>query len=343
MSSKIFISVIDPSAKIYISKISPYLNAEIYSTSSEIGNNVVDLDNMSVVGFPSIKDFFFKILDLMKFLGSVKIDIGVFCDSPDFNILAGTFFRRLQKKSKSIYFIPPTVWAWRPERKNLIEKNFDLVIYILPFEKDIWKEKGVYVGHPICKIIKYEMKEWKSKYSRNKSANKENEKICAFLPGSRISELKNHREIIENIWKFLEGTKILVPTEYFWLFQNPYKVVPKEFSRWTMYISDFVITASGTASLESALLGKPSVVFYKLPKITYNIAKKLIKVQFVSLPNIILGKEIFPELLQDEADARKIYDKLKDIESRNFSEYSEKLLEVLDGFEFSEIARIIQS
>lgn len=336
---KIFISVIDPSAKLYISRIIPYLDGEIFSTSAKIGRVIANLDGMSVVGMPSVKNFFLKFIEIVNFLNSTKIDIGVFCDSPDFNIILGILFRRIQKSAKMIYFIPPSVWAWRPERQKIIEENFNSVICILPFEKDIWKKNGIYVGHPLCKIIKEELDLWKIREIKGES---EKERF-AFLPGSRYSEVKNHGDIIECLPKFIKGKEILVPTDFFWLFGNDYKVVPMKLSRWVIYVSNFVISASGTAVLESALLGRPTVVFYKLPKTVFEIAKRMVKVPFISLPNLILGKEVFPELLQEEANPQRIYQEIQKLRNRDFSNYAEELFCALDGFSFEKIAQIIQS
>lgn len=338
---KIFISVIDPSAKLYVSKIVPYLKGEIFSTSAKIGKTATSLDEMSVVGIPSIQKFFLKFIELIKFFNSIKIDIGVFCDSPDFNIILGILFKSIQKSAKSVYFIPPTVWAWRPERKKIVEENFNSVICILPFEKDIWGKNGVYVGHPICKIIKNELEIWNEGVSRREESKKT--KRCTFLPGSRYSELKNHLEMIEDLPKFIREEEIIVPTKFFWFFGNRYKVIPPELSRWAMHTSDFVISASGTATLESALLGKPTVVFYKLPKTTFELAKRLIKIQFISLPNIILGEKVFPELVQEEANPKKVIDEIQKIKNKDFTKYKERLFNILDGFGFDKIAQIIQS
>lgn len=330
---KIFVSVIDRSAKIYISKIVPYLNAQIFSTSAEIRQTISKLDEMSVVGMPNIAQFFVKMLEVIKFLNSQKIDIGIFCDSPDFNILLGIIFKRIQK-TKSVYFIPPTVWAWRPERKQLVENIFDKVLLIFPFEKNIWTKNGVYIGHPICRIIEQEKKQWESKkHNQNKK--------YAFLPGSRISEIKNHREIIDSLWKYFENAQIIVPTDIFWEFPSIYKIIPSKLSRWAMYISDTVITASGTSALESSLLGKPTVVFYKLPKITFEIAKRMVNINFISLPNIILGEKVFPELIQDDANPERIKEETEKIKTKDFSQISQILFEKLYGLDFPEIAKEI--
>lgn len=345
----VFISVIDPSARLYISKIVPYMDCDIFSTSRGIGKTVVNLDEISVVGMPSLREAFLKLIETMRFVSSCKIDIAVLCDSPDFNIILGLFLRRMKKNIRIKYFIPPAVWAWRPERKDIVERNFDTVIYVLPFEGTIWTKNGIYVGHPICKILREELTLWKRgemlgpSFGVADGRSSEKKRRLAFLPGSRISELKQHAELIDGLWRAFEEFDILVPTKYYWFFPRRYRVVPSTFSRWVMYCSDFTVSASGTATLEAALLGKPCVVFYKLPPLTLEIARRLVRVPFISLPNIILGKRILPELIQDEVDPARIRRELENLDITEFPEVSRKLYELLDGMELEEIAEIMLS
>lgn len=338
---KVFISVLDPSAKLYVSRMMPYINYDVFSTSRDLGTTVVSLDEMSTIGVPSLGRFFLKFISIVRFLASCKIDVAILCDSPDLNIILGVMLRGMRKDAKIVYFIPPTVWAWRPERKRVVEENFDLVLYLLPFEKEIWTKNGIYVGHPMCKIIRDEMREWREQMVLGKSKTTPTRRKLAFLPGSRVSEIKNHVDIVGNIWKLMKDTDIMIPTDYPWFFPRPYKTFPSKLSRWIMYCSDVVLTASGTASLESALLGKPSVIFYKLPRTAYEIARRMVKVKFISLPNLILAEGVFPELIQDRAEPGAICDEIRRVEGKDFSEISNRLFEVLEGLDFGEIVGVI--
>lgn len=347
----VFVSAVDKSARLYISKIIPFMTRkskdEIFTTSRELSHItgvrcIAGLDKLSVVGIPDIRYFFPELIKILKFFAveGMKIKRAIFVDSPDLNIPLGVMLKSIKgEKIKNFYFIPPTVWAWREERKKLVDKFFDKVLYILPFEREIWKD-GIYVGHPLCKIVKEEMEEGiiNSKGQREKK-KKRNLKI-AFLPGSRYSELVNHFGLIISLPKKINGD-FLTPTDFPEFFRcGKIKVFPSYLSRWVMSNSDVVIASSGSSNLESALLGKPLVVFYKLPKHVFEIAKKMVKVKFISMPNLILGRGVFPELIQDEATPERIYEEVEKLKDSDFSDVKRKLFDVLDRMEFHEIAEI---
>jgi lipid-A-disaccharide synthase len=125
-------------------KISPFLRGELFSTTPSIKNAkcVLDIGRFSVVGIPSTKNLIstvFYLLKSIKFVVENNINLLILCDAPDFNIPLGTRSKSLlHQKIKVIYFIPPTVWAWRENRKELVKSFSDRVLCILPFEKDIW-------------------------------------------------------------------------------------------------------------------------------------------------------------------------------------------------------------
>jgi lipid-A-disaccharide synthase len=350
---KIFISVLDSSAELYISRVSFFIDkkAVIYSTSPRIkrSEKVLDITDLSTVGLPDFRKVFLRVIFLLRFIVEVKPDKFVFCDSPDLHIPIGMIMKSLfGQRVKSIYFIPPAVWAWRKHRKDIVEKFFDRVIFIFPFEKDIWTKNGVYVGHPLCKIIKEENSYFDYETQFRSSDLSSHKGVICFLPGSRYSEVKNHIHILRSLGREMRDYVFLVPTRFSELIEMcrgefSLKVVPQELSRFAMRICDFVISASGTATLESALLGKPTVVFYKLPHHSFELAKRMIEkdLRFISLPNIILGEEVFPELIQDDATAEKIIKALNFVKEKNFGSVSKKLFDKLDFLDFPDIAKII--
>jgi lipid-A-disaccharide synthase len=343
-------------------KISPFLMGEIFSTTPNIKNAkcILDISRFSVVGIPSTKNLIstvFYLLKSIKFVVENNINLLILCDAPDFNIPLGAISKALlHQKIKVIYFIPPTIWAWRENRKELVKSFSDRVLCILPFEKDVWGEKSIFVGHPLCKIIKEEGFTERSKIKKKKNQKSE---FVAILPGSRASEIKNHIDIFLSLLDMFKDEKIIVPTKFpdiLWKeiekaseketrekIKEIVKIVPSENSRWAMSNSKVVILASGTASLESALLGKPAVIFYKLSKFSFEIAKRIVKVKFISLPNIIMGRMVYPELIQYDAQPEKIYTEAKRISDEDFSWLSEELFSKLDGLDFVEIAEIMQN
>lgn len=351
---KIFISVLDSSAELYVSRVSSFIdkNTVIYSTSHKIrrSEKVLDITDLSTVGLPDFRKVFLRIIFLLRFIGEVKPDKFVFCDSPDLHIPIGIIVKSLLgEKVKSIYFIPPAVWAWRKHRKEIVEKFFDRVIFIFPFEKDIWTKNGVYVGHPLCKIIKEENSYSDYGIQVCSSDLFSHKGVICFLPGSRYSEVKNHLNLLISLGREMRDYVFLVPTRFSELIETcrddfSLKVVPQELSRFAMRICDFVISASGTATLESALIGKPTVVFYKLPYHSFELAKRMIEkdLKFISLPNIILGREIFPELIQENATPKKIVSAMNSLKDKDFSSVSIELFRKLELLDFQDIAKVIE-
>ncbi|MFZ8803033.1 MAG: lipid-A-disaccharide synthase [Candidatus Calescibacterium sp.] len=339
---KFFISCADFSAELYITRVSPFLGGEIFSTSPKIKNSkcIIDLTKMSIIGIPSFKNLtkiFLYFINIVRFIIEQKIDLLILCDAPDFNIPLGSIIKAIaQNKIKIVYFIPPTVWAWRESRKTLVEGFSDKVLYIFPFEKSIWRKNGIFIGHPLCKIIRDEEKI----FQRNKP------EFITILPGSRISEIKRHQDIVIELSDifYKEGEKVIIPTNFPELFSKKSNLIliPSEDSRWAMRNSKFIITSSGTASLESALLGKPAVVFYKIDSFSFEIAKRIVNIRFISLPNIILNNTIYPELIQNDATPERIYSEVKRIKDRKFDMIRQKLFSELEGLEFKEIAEIIR-
>jgi Lipid A disaccharide synthetase len=200
------------------------------------------------------------------------------------------------KHNHIIYFISPQVWAWKPQRIKEIVKYVRHLIVILPFELDIYKPyenehfNVHYFGHPLLDIIK------------PSSIKKEN--IIAMLPGSRNSEFKRHIGLLEELSYYIYKTfhmKSLIPiasTVDYPIYKKDYIETTKESSLDVMRRAKFGIIASGTASLEASLLGLPHIIFYRLNPITLQIAKRLVKSKYIGLPNIIMDKEIIPELIQ---------------------------------------------
>ena len=338
---RFFISCADFSAELYITRVSPFLVGEIFSTSPKIKNSkcIIDLTKMSVIGIPSFKNLakiFLYLIKIVRFIVERKIDLLILCDAPDFNIPLGSIVKAIaQNKIKIVYFIPPTVWAWRESRKILVEEFSNKVLYIFPFEKSIWRKNGIFIGHPLCKIIRDEEKI----LQRNKP------QFITILPGSRISEIKRHHDIVTELSNMFhkEGEKVIIPTNFpkFFSKNSNLLLIHSGDSRWAMRNSKFVITSSGTASLESALLGKPTVVFYKIDSFSFEIAKRIVNIRFISLPNIILNKMVYPELIQNDATPEKIYSEAKRVKDRNFDMIRQKLFSELEGLEFKEIAEII--
>lgn len=301
----------------------------------------LDFNNkdISVVGvseviskLPQIYKSFKKFSNLLE---KEKPDALIVIDFPDFH------FKLIKKAKKMkipvIYYITPQVWAWRKGRIKFLKENVDLALNILPFEEQFLRNEGVnafYVGHPLLDI-KREITPKEDFLRKNKI--EEGKKIVAMLPGSRDSEVKSHlKTLIETSIILNQKRKDIVfitpkatgVSEKIWQINNPPNYIFLENSYYeTISYCDIALVASGTASLECALNGTPSIVFYCLNPITYYLGKKLVKLPFVSLPNIILNREAFKEIIQKEFTSENCAKLIEEKLSR-LSEEKEKFLSI---------------
>jgi lipid-A-disaccharide synthase len=258
-----------------------------------------------------------------------KPDILVLIDYPDFNIA-------LAKKAKSagvpvLYYVSPQVWAWRAGRVKKIVSLVDKIAVLFPFEVDIYKNAGLpceFVGHPIVETI--DMNQTKEELKK-KLGLVPYKRVITFLPGSRPTEIKRHqlliKEVAEKIHNEFPETQIVVPlvsgTRLKGDLPNYIKVLHGHTSK-AIACSEVTAVASGTATLESALLGTPMVVFYKLSPLTIFFGKLLVKVKFISLVNLLSRKEVVVELIQKNATSEKIFLELKRI--MNNHEYRQNMI-----------------
>jgi lipid-A-disaccharide synthase len=259
-----------------------------------------------------------RVLNLMKTsLKTRRPDLLILIDYPDFNLMLG-------KAAKAcgvpvFYYISPQVWAWRRGRIKKIRSIVDKMAVILPFEETLYRDEGVdatYVGHPLLDTVR-------TKYSRQEALEKfglrEGVTTVGLLPGSRDTEIARLLPVMltaaEILLKKLPRVQFILPLaeslelSFVENLLGP-SPVPVRVIRHDTYdaigLSDIVIVASGTATLETALLGKPMVIVYKVSPVSYYIGKKVITVEHIGLANLIAGRTIVPELIQDEANPERI-------------------------------------
>ncbi|WP_027180145.1 lipid-A-disaccharide synthase [Maridesulfovibrio bastinii] len=273
---------------------------------------------MSMISLMGVTEVLPKLPRLLRLFGEIekiwkkeKPAAVVLIDCPDFNF-------RLAKKAKRLgipvyYYISPQVWAWRQGRTKFLHKTVRKILCILPFEKQFYNERGVdadYVGHPLLDLIPVEELD---KISPHKNQ-------LGILPGSRSKEISSLMPIFSEVARKLKDDH---PELKFVIARAPGVDVKKITSSWPdnldleivepenryemMRSSSFLLAASGTATLESALIGTPTVIAYKMSAITGSLAKKFLKVKYVSLCNLILNREVLPELLQDNCTVKKIH------------------------------------
>lgn len=265
-------------------------------------------------------------------LRKVKPDLLILIDFAEFNL-------SLLKASSSLgiktsWLFPPTAWAWRPGRAKVVARLCDLVISCLDFEADFYRKSGAkvaFVGHPLLDIVK-----------SSERLPFSGSLIIGLLPGSRLSEVKRLLPVmVDTVKKLSLGRKdtfsflVLAEGVQRELVEKQIKEIPCQIicqQRYeAMASADILLIASGTAALEAAILKKPSVILYKLDRVSWFLAKSLVRTRFVGLPNIIAGKEVFPELLQERARPENVVREVERVlENRlNIEKELEKIREKL--------------
>jgi lipid-A-disaccharide synthase len=289
----------------------------------EAGVNIIyDYGKISVTGMSEILGkltYIKEAYSLMKqHIIREKPSLLILVDFPGFNLKVAKFAKA--HGVPVVYFIPPQVWAWRKSRISKIRERVDKVICILPFEKQLYEEYGVdatYVGHPFMNTVKPTY----SKEDFFKKVRIEQEgPVITILPGSRENEIRKHMPALLSIISKLEH-HVHNPTVLLPLAENiDFNYIEKHLAGShtirvfkglaydAMAHSDIAIASSGSVTLEAAILGAPTIVIYKISPLSYLLARMLVNVQYISLPNIIAGKEIFPEFIQ-QIDPEKIAEK----------------------------------
>ena len=277
--------------------------------------SMVNFEKMAVMGFVEILKsitFFLKIeKQLIKFIRKNKLDKIILIDYPGLNL------RLCQKIKKHtacqiFYYISPQIWAWKEKRINIIKKYVDHMIVIFEFEKNWYAERGIktqFFGHPFLDIWdKDNTEQFIQKYNINI-----NKPIITLFPGSRNQELKKHLDILinasVNIKKQLPDAQILLglhpninapninETDIIAVHDEPLKALE---------VASLAIIASGTATLQAAIMKTPSIVIYKMNAWSWFLTKKLVQVNFASMANIIAEELVFPELLQNDVTVNQI-------------------------------------
>jgi len=246
----------------------------------------------------------------------------IFVDYPGFNLPIAKFAK--EKGFKTIYYISPQVWAWKEKRVNAIRKTVDKMLVILPFEKAFykkWNYETEYVGHPLIEIIDGFKSQHTVQKIREELGFEEGKKIIAILPGSRKQEITKKLPIMLaasryfNNYVFVVAQASAISDELINSFTSSYpnvKIVKGETYK-LLSISEAALVTSGTATLETALFDVPEVVCYKGSAISYAIGKRLIKVPYIALVNLIMNKPIVKELIQDELTPENIKSALENI------------------------------
>jgi lipid-A-disaccharide synthase len=254
-------------------------------------------------------------------------DALILIDYPGFNLRIAEWAK--QQGFKVIYYISPQVWAWKENRVKKMKQCIDLMLCILPFEKEYYRKKWnwdvEYVGHPLVEVIESEKLKVKIQNSDsqlltpNSKLLTPDSRLIALLPGSRKQEIEKKLPIMLEVAKHFPAYQFVVAKapglddSFYTPFLSPYQNVDSVRNQTYNLLlqAEAALVTSGTATLETALFGVPEVVCYKGSNISYQIAKRLISIEYISLVNLIMDKPVVKELIQDELTVKNLVQELQ--------------------------------
>ncbi len=272
---------------------------------------------LAVVGLPSraqLRAIWLVFRRLIRMLRNQPPRLLILIDFPEFNLFLARFAKRYGVPV--FYYISPQVWAWREGRVKLIKRVVDRMAVILPFEVDFYRRHGfevTFVGHPLLDVVRPAL----SRKTFFELTRLDPERpLIGIFPGSRPGEVLRHLplflEAFSRLQKRISGLQGVVvraeglPEGLPFPEAHPDLRVLKGYQYEVMQHAQALLLASGTVTLEAAIVGTPMVVAYKLPQVSYFLAKHLIKVPYVSLVNLLAQRPLVPELLQQEATAENL-------------------------------------
>lgn len=329
--SKIFWLVGEKSGDLHASYVLEKLNKLGQFTHYGVGGELMqkqgftslfEFNRFNVMGFVEVikhLNFFLRVEKQIKqILQTNRPDLIVLVDYPGLNLRIAKIAKEMG--IKVLYYICPQFWAWKHKRVFKIKEYTDFVCCINPFESSLLDEYDIpnqYVGHPVAEEISAQLT--KSAFAQ-KFALDESKEWIGLFPGSRRTEFINHFKIFNQVAlhnpqrlyllsiadkAFLE----LMPED------NTAKniIIIENYNYDIMKHSDFVVAKSGTTTLETTLFGTPFIIVYKVNPITVAIAKRIAKVKYIGLPNLIVNEEIIPELIQNDVNESRILNEIENI------------------------------
>jgi lipid-A-disaccharide synthase len=278
---------------------------------------IPQVDTIGLIGPSTVLALVQRVLTIRRWLKSQPWDVVVLIDNPGLNF----HFAKVAKAAgrRVLYYIAPQLWAWRPRRMKWIQQRVDHVVVILPFEEDLYRRAGVpctFVGHPLLDAVAppYDKVALRRRFRLDEQAP-----VVGLLPGSREGEVSALLPLMllaaEQLLARNRNTQFILaqaPTIHDDLLRgclagSPVSVrVVKEQANEVMAASDVLIVASGTATLQAAVVGTPLILVYKAPWLTYLLARALVRVEWIGLVNLVAGRTVVPELIQHQATPERV-------------------------------------
>lgn len=285
-------------------------------------DTVVDAKDLSVVGITEIVSHLPKILGLYRRLIAEadrrKPDLAIVIDSPAFNWRVARQMKR--RGIPTVYYVAPQFWAWRQGRVRLLRDYIDKALVIFPFEEQFYRERGVdatFVGHPLAELPHPAIE--RSDYAAQFQLDSTKQWI-ALMPGSRVKEVRmNLPTILESAsllgsaYEFLLPVAVTLDRSFLLNLIGQQKITLVPDALPALWHSRAGIVASGTATVEAAMMNTPFVMVYRVSPLTYALGKPRVKVPRFAMVNLIAGEEIVPELVQHDFTAEKVVARVKEI------------------------------
>ena len=297
------------------------------------GELVKHYRDLAFMGFAEVLMNLRTILRNLKFckedIQQFKPDALILIDYPGFNLRIAKWAK--QQGFKVIYYISPQVWAWKENRVKTMKECIDKMLVILPFEKEYyhnkWNWEVEYVGHPLVDVVERHKAQWTSLNSVD-STMEGNRPVVALLPGSRKQEILMKLPVMLEVSRSFPGYQFIVAKapgveeSFYDAMLQPFSNVSYVANRTydLLMQSKAALVTSGTATLETALFGVPEVVCYKGSWLSYQIGKRLVKVKYIALVNLIMDKPVVKELIQDDLNPANLKTALEELltsETRN--------------------------
>lgn len=277
---------------------------------------VIDSASLAVVGLAEVVSHLPRIYGqyrkLLRFAKEHRPDAAILTDSPDFHLRAARHLKRMGVPI--FYLVAPQVWAWRPKRVSAIRDLVDKLFCLFPFEEEWFRQRGVdatYIGHPLAVLAR---PRWTREEFLDRHRLDKDKRLVVLLPGSRAGEARRHLPVLLDAVAMLRSRfplsvilatpKGLYSLPAFQTFRErvralSIKVVEDE--TWDCIgHADLALAASGTVTMEAAVLGTPMVTFYKVNPLSWWAGRRLVKVPFLSMVNLIAQRQIVPELIQND-------------------------------------------
>ena len=283
---------------------------------------VVDAKDVAVVGIVEVlshlPSIYRRFHSLVREAARRRPDVAVLIDFPDFNFRLAKELHRLE--IPVVYYVSPQLWAWRPKRIEQVKRYVRKMLVIFPFEEQWYRERGVeaqFVGHPLGEV------------EREAPLAKQDERqLIALLPGSRRKEIRfNLPTMLDVAAKLGKQYRFILPIastvedtflydivrEKWGMGDSPAEITVTRDARTALAQARAAVVASGTATVEAAVIGTPFVMVYRVSNLTYRLGKRMVKVPFYAMPNLIAERQVIPELVQEDFTTERVVSELEKI------------------------------